>query len=153
MTGSPLASLRRIATAKPPPPPGERCEMCSEQIFNEHSHVVNIEGRQLMCVCRGCYLLFTDTNASLRFRAVPDRYLSFPEFALGRREWQLLQIPVGLAFFFRNSFLISNTSMSMSPIRASRRSSLAFSLFKSMGLLIGLLPRTRFDFGSDQLLR
>ncbi|MCT7659494.1 DUF5947 family protein [Mycobacterium deserti] len=84
-------------------PAGERCEMCSEQIADEHQHVVNVEGRQLMCVCRGCYLLFTDTNADLHFRAVPDRYLSFPDFALGRREWQLLQIPVGLAFFFRNS--------------------------------------------------
>jgi hypothetical protein len=58
-----------------------------------------------MCVCRGCYLLFTDVDAALRYRAVPDRYLSFPEFALGRREWELLQIPVGLAFFFRNSVL------------------------------------------------
>ena len=57
--------------------------MCSEQIADEHQHVVNVEGRQLMCVCRGCYLLFTDAHATLRFRAVPDRYLSFPEFALG----------------------------------------------------------------------
>ena len=58
-----------------------------------------------MCVCRGCYLLFTDDHAELRYRAVPDRYLSFPDFALGRREWEVLQIPVGLAFFFRNSAL------------------------------------------------
>lgn len=96
-----LARIRAGRTA--PQPAGERCEMCSEQIASEHQHVVNVEGRQLMCVCRGCYLLFTDTNAELRFRAVPDRYLSFPDFALGRREWQLLQIPVGLAFFFRNT--------------------------------------------------
>jgi hypothetical protein len=58
-----------------------------------------------MCVCRGCYLLFTDSHAELRYRAVPDRYLSFPDFALDRRTWESLQIPVGLAFFFRNSAL------------------------------------------------
>ena len=58
-----------------------------------------------MCVCRGCYLLFTDSHAQLRYRSVPDRYLSFPDFALDRRTWELLQIPVGLAFFFRNSAL------------------------------------------------
>ena len=86
-------------------PAGERCEMCAESIADEHQHVVNVEGRQLMCVCRGCYLLFTDTQAQLRYRAVPDRYLSFPDFALDRREWEALQIPVGLAFFFRNSAL------------------------------------------------
>ena len=32
-----------------------------------------------MCTCRGCYLLFTAEQASLRYRAVPDRYLSFPD--------------------------------------------------------------------------
>jgi hypothetical protein len=86
-------------------PAGERCEMCSEAITDEHQHVVNLEGRQLMCVCRGCYLLFTDTKAELRYRAVPDRYLVFPDFALDRRRWEALQLPVGLAFFFHNSTL------------------------------------------------
>jgi hypothetical protein len=79
--------------------------MCSEDIADEHQHVVNLEGRQLMCVCRGCYLLFTDTEAELRFRAIPDRFLAFPDFALDRRQWEALQIPVGLAFFFHNSAL------------------------------------------------
>jgi Family of unknown function (DUF5947) len=98
-----LARIRANRTA--PQPAGERCEMCSEAIAEEHQHVVNVEGRQLMCVCRGCYLLFTDTNAELRYRAIPDRYLAFPDFALNRREWEALQIPVGLAFFFRNTAL------------------------------------------------
>jgi hypothetical protein len=105
MTGA-YDVLARIRAARADPrPAGERCEMCSETIADEHQHVVNVEGRQLMCVCRGCYLLFTDTNAHLRFRAIPDRYLVFPEFALDRRHWEALQIPVGLAFFFRNSAL------------------------------------------------
>ena len=98
--------LARIRAARADPQPvGERCEMCSEAISDEHQHVVNVEGRQLMCVCRGCYLLFTDTQADLRYRAVPDRYLVFPDFALDRQRWEALQIPVGLAFFFRNSAL------------------------------------------------
>lgn len=97
--------LARIRATKAPQPAGERCEMCSEAIADEHQHVVNVEGRQLMCVCRGCYLLFTDSTAQLRYRSVPDRYLHFPDLALGRLEWEALQIPVGLAFFFRNSAL------------------------------------------------
>ena len=79
--------------------------MCSEPIADEHQHVVNVAGRQLMCVCRACYLLFTDSQAELRYRAVPDRYLAFPDFALDRRAWEALQIPVGVAFFFTNSAL------------------------------------------------
>jgi Family of unknown function (DUF5947) len=98
-----LARIRSNQSA--PEPAGERCEMCSEAIVAEHQHVVNVAGRQLMCVCRACYLLFTDTDAALRYRAVPDRYLSFPDFALDRRAWEALQIPVGVAFFFSNSAL------------------------------------------------
>lgn len=102
---SPYDVLSRITNRRAPEPAGERCEMCSEAIVDEHQHVVNVTGRQLMCVCRGCYLLFTDDHAQLRYRAVPDRYLAFPRFALDRRAWEALQIPVGLAFFFRNSAL------------------------------------------------
>jgi hypothetical protein len=102
----PLDVLARIRAGRDAPAQiGEQCEMCSEPIGDEHRHVVNVEGRQLMCVCSGCYLLFTDTSAALRYRAIPDRYLAFDDFAVGRREWESLQIPVGLAFFFRNSAL------------------------------------------------
>lgn len=103
---SPYEVLSRIrSNGRPPEPAGERCDMCSETIADEHQHVVNVAGRQLMCVCRGCYLLFTDASAELRYRSVPDRYLAFPDFALDRLAWEALQIPVGMAFFFKNSDL------------------------------------------------
>lgn len=103
---TPYDVLARIRSdRRAPEPAGERCEMCAESIADEHQHVVNVAARQLMCVCRACYLLFTDSEAELRYRAVPDRYLSFPDFALDRRGWEALQIPVGVAFFFANSAL------------------------------------------------
>jgi hypothetical protein len=102
--GGPLATLRRIAASRAPQP-GERCEMCGETITERHQHVVNLQNRALMCTCRACYLLFTDQQAALRYRAVPDRYLSFPRFRLEPSSWNELQIPVGLAFLFRNSTL------------------------------------------------
>ncbi len=77
--------------------------MCAEPIGEAHQHVVNLESRALMCTCRGCYLLFTAEGAELRFRAVPDRYLCFPDFVIGPGQWDSLEIPVGLAFLFRNS--------------------------------------------------
>lgn len=103
---SPYEVLTRIRNnRRAPEPAGERCEMCSESIADAHQHVVNVADRQLMCVCRACYLLFTDAQAELRYRAVPDRYLAFGDFALDRRAWEALQIPVGVAFFFTNSAL------------------------------------------------
>jgi hypothetical protein len=103
---SPYEVLARITgDRRAPEPAGDHCEMCSESIADEHQHVVNVAARQLMCVCRACYLLFTDSQAELRYRAVPDRYLAFADFALDRRAWEALQIPVGVAFFFTNSAL------------------------------------------------
>jgi Family of unknown function (DUF5947) len=103
VTRVPLAALRRITQARPAPPSGERCDMCAEPIREEHGHVVDLRSRSLMCSCRSCYLLFTDEHADLHYRAVPERYLSFPEVAIDARAWDELQIPVALAFLFRNS--------------------------------------------------
>ncbi|MDX6235239.1 MAG: hypothetical protein QOG10_54, partial [Kribbellaceae bacterium] len=77
--------------------------MCDAPIADAHQHVVDLSSRSLMCTCRPCYLLFTADGAQLRYRAVPDRYLSFPDFQLGPGQWDQLEIPVGLAFFFHNS--------------------------------------------------
>ena len=105
MSGSALAGLRRIISERPAPVVGERCEMCAEPITDGHPHVVDLESRALMCTCRGCYLLFTAEDAQLRYRAVPDRYLSFPDVTLDARQYDELEIPVGLAFLFSSSVL------------------------------------------------
>jgi uncharacterized protein DUF5947 len=41
--------------------------------------------------------------AGTAYRTVPDRYLHDPEFTLADAQWDALQIPVGMAFFLRNS--------------------------------------------------
>ena len=79
--------------------------MCGEPIADEHQHVVDLGSRSLMCTCRACYLLFTDDDAALRYRAVPDRYLSFPASAWPARPGTSSRSRSALAFFFRNSAL------------------------------------------------
>ncbi len=101
--GSPVPTLQRIRSTRPTVVAGERCDMCAQPIGSGHGHLVDLDSRTLMCTCRGCYLLFTDQQAQLRYRAVPDRYLSFPDFEISPADWDQLQIPVGLAFLFRNS--------------------------------------------------
>jgi hypothetical protein len=102
-TRNPLGVLARVAAARPLPGVQERCEMCAVGIGEQHQHVVDLVGRGMLCTCRPCYLLFTAEGADLRYRAVPDRCLSFPGFVLGPGQWDELEIPVGLAFFFVNS--------------------------------------------------
>ena len=99
--------------------PEERCELCGTGIEGEHGHVVNLPVRSLLCVCRACYLLFTHEGAGgARFRAVPQRYQLLPGFATASEEWEWLQIPIGLAFFFRNSATGRMTAFYPSPAGA-----------------------------------
>jgi hypothetical protein len=116
--GDPLGALRRITRTRPAPVAGERCEMCAEPIADQHQHVVNLDSRALMCTCRGCYLLFAVDGAEQRYRAVPDRYLAFPDFSLGPGQWDELEIPVSLAFLFRNSLQERTIAFYPSPAGA-----------------------------------
>lgn len=104
--GRPLAALQRFLTPQSRKRPGEICEMCASEITDEHPHVVNLEHRNLMCTCRPCYLLFTARGAAGgKFRAVPHRFLFDADFRLSSTQWDELQIPVRVAFFFFNSSL------------------------------------------------
>jgi hypothetical protein len=86
------------------PRAGERCEMCAEDIPDEHGHVVDVEGRSLLCACRACALLFTNPGAAGgRYRTVPDRYVAVTPFELSPGQWDELAIPVSMAFFLRSS--------------------------------------------------
>jgi Family of unknown function (DUF5947) len=108
MSQDPLAVLARIRESRPRPMvrAGERCEVCTEPIGDQHGHLVDLKARNLLCACRGCYLLFTaDGAGGGHFRAVPTRYLAFTDFAVSAATWDAMQIPVGIAFFFMNSTL------------------------------------------------
>ncbi|HEY6532564.1 MAG TPA: DUF5947 family protein [Acidimicrobiales bacterium] len=106
-TTDPLEVLSRIRRSVGDPArdrPAEVCELCGVPVEADHGHVVDIETRRLMCSCRGCYLLFTDRGAGGgHFRAVPTRYVAFDDLGLGPAEWEALQIPVSVAFFFLSS--------------------------------------------------
>lgn len=117
--GQPFEVLRRFLDRGPQRRTGEVCEMCAAPIPEEHSHTVNLETRNLLCTCRACYLLFVPHGASRgKFRAVPDRYIYAPSFTLSDTQWDALQIPVRLAFFFCNSSLERVAAFYPSPAGA-----------------------------------
>jgi hypothetical protein len=111
--------LQRFLEPRKRAAPGERCEFCTEPLSDEHPHVVNIETRSLMCACRGCYLLFApDGAAGGKYRAVPDDVTLDPQFRLTNGQWDALQIPVGMAFFFNQSDLGRAVAFYPSPAGA-----------------------------------
>ncbi len=107
-TGNPgVTGLRRFVKRQVQEPPGtERCEMCREVLGGRHGHLVDTGKRSIACACRACYLLFTHEGAAGgRYRAVPERVRHDPGRPLSDADWNELQIPVAMAFFFFNSAL------------------------------------------------
>lgn len=110
--------LRRFLTERRPRQ--ERCELCAVAVAEGgHRHLVDTEKRALACACVSCALLFERPGAAGgRFRAVPDRFLADPEHRLDDSAWEALQIPVGVAFFFRNAALDRLVALYPSPAGA-----------------------------------
>ncbi|HEY0513401.1 MAG TPA: DUF5947 family protein [Thermoanaerobaculia bacterium] len=114
-----INQLRSLRGSRPPAPAEERCEFCARPLPDQHSHVVHVEKRNLLCACRPCYLLFTSQGAAGgKYRAVPERYLDLGERVLNPSQWDRLQVPVDLAFFFFNSSLGRTVAFYPSPAGA-----------------------------------
>jgi hypothetical protein len=116
--------------------------LCGVPIPPEHRHLVNLETRGLLCACRPCGLLFTQAGAG-KYRAVPERYVLARDLVLTEAQWESLQIPVSIAFFFHNSALGHAAAFYPSPAGATE-SLLPLAtweeLVKTNPLLSGLEP-------------
>jgi len=114
-----IRQLRTFLGPRPPAPVEERCEFCGKPLAAEHSHVVHIERRNLLCTCRPCYLLFSSQGAAGgKVKAVPDRVVDLGQDVFTAAQWDRLQVPVGLAFFFYNSSLGKTVAFYPSPAGA-----------------------------------
>jgi hypothetical protein len=97
---SALASLRRLLR----PRAADRvcCELCSAELAEDHSHLVELSSRRLCCACEPCAILFS-SPAAPKYRRVPrlSRYLA--DFRLTEAQWEGLQLPINLAFVLNST--------------------------------------------------
>lgn len=104
---APLQGLSRFAQERGralAATPAEHCEICSEIIPSDHRHLLNLTDRSLTCVCQACALLFSENGAgSGKYRLVPRRYRSLPDFSMTDGQWDALMIPVNMAFLLRST--------------------------------------------------
>ncbi|MFJ3860282.1 DUF5947 family protein [Streptomyces sp. NPDC090085] len=114
--------LSRFTGPRPPRP--EVCELCGVAVpADGHRHLVETQKRALVCACTACSLLFDRPGAHTgartgRYRAVPDRFLTDPGHRLDDELWELLRIPVGVAFLFHNTALDRPVALYPSPAGA-----------------------------------
>jgi hypothetical protein len=115
-----IGKLKGLLNSRPRTRPIEgRCELCGVLIPPEHRHLVNLETRSLVCACRPCGLLFTHSGAAGgKYRTIPERYLFARDLVLTEAQWESLQIPVNIAFFFHNSSLGHSAAFYPSPAGA-----------------------------------
>jgi hypothetical protein len=96
--------IRQGPTDAPAPVEGIACELCALAIDDDHRHLLDLDERHARCVCRACSILFDRGAAGgERYRLIPDRRRLVTDLALDDARWDDLSIPVGLAFFVRES--------------------------------------------------
>jgi hypothetical protein len=94
-----LASLRRFLK---PRPVRERCDLCSAELPDEHTHLLEPATRRLTCACEPCAILFSDPAAG-KYRRVPRRSRFLPDFRMTDVAWASLDLPINLAFFVHST--------------------------------------------------
>ncbi|HST54381.1 MAG TPA: DUF5947 family protein [Solirubrobacteraceae bacterium] len=82
----------------------EHCELCGAPIPSVHRHLLELESRELECVCRACSLLFDrEGSGAGHFKLIPERRLRLEGFVMSEAAWDELRVPVDMAFFFHSS--------------------------------------------------
>jgi hypothetical protein len=112
-----VALLQRMLQKRPPA--GERCDFCATPLTPEHSHLIELAARRILCSCRPCYIVFEPAGAAGgKYRAVPARYVEIDAFTIDDEQWDALAVPIGLAFFFYNSLEAKMVAFYPSPAGA-----------------------------------
>src|SRR5262249_55011988 len=79
----------------------EHCDLCAEPVPAEHRHLLEVEARQISCVCVPCSILFDrDAAGMCRLRLIPDGRIRLEADVISDLDWAALEIPVGVAFLF-----------------------------------------------------
>jgi hypothetical protein len=80
----------------------ERCELCGNDIPSDHTHLIEVGRRKLLCACDACAVLFSGQSGT-KYKRVPRRVLLLTDFQMTDSKWDSLMIPINMAFFFKSS--------------------------------------------------
>ena len=95
-----LGTLRQFV--RKPRVGAELCELCAKPVDAEHSHLLEVEKRHVICACDACAILFGG-NTRQRYRRIPRDVYRLEAFEMDDHEWERLLIPIDLAFFLYSS--------------------------------------------------
>jgi hypothetical protein len=91
-------TLRRLV---PQADAAERCSLCRQVLAPQHDHLIDPRTRRILCSCQACAILFN--NPAAQYQRVPKRVRFLPDYSITDAEWDALMIPIGIAFFVKQS--------------------------------------------------
>ncbi|GCE12787.1 DUF5947 family protein [Tengunoibacter tsumagoiensis] len=100
-----VSALRRFTQKRRPASAIlEHCELCNSPLPPTHHHLMQLSNHEVLCTCTPCSLLFHPQGAGgEKYRLIPDRYLALVHFHITDEQWNDLQLPVQLAYLYRDS--------------------------------------------------
>jgi hypothetical protein len=96
-----VSALKRLQMRQMPegPQPIEaNCDLCGTSMAEDHRHLLQLDERQIVCVCESCWAL---RSGDAEFRPVGSRVIWLDSLDLPDDLWARFGIPIGLAFFLR----------------------------------------------------
>lgn len=97
----PLQAFQTLRRLVPKADSAEHCGLCRQTLALQHDHLMSPRTRRLVCSCQACAILFD--NPAAQYRRVPKRILFLPDCDISDSEWDALMIPIGIAFFVKQS--------------------------------------------------
>jgi hypothetical protein len=117
MNQTPFAVLRRFVN-RADSPAVELCELCAARLTPDHSHLLELSNRRIVCACEPCAILFSGGEDTRRYRRIPRRGRQLLDFKMDDVQWESLNLPINLAFFFKSSSAGRVVAMYPSPAGA-----------------------------------
>jgi Family of unknown function (DUF5947) len=99
LSGNWVSQLRHFVS---PPPALGHCEFCRAPIPAEHSHLIELSSRGLVCACRDCAETERRRPGSA-YRLIPQETHLLRDFQIIDAQWIAFQIPIDLVFLFVDS--------------------------------------------------
>ncbi len=96
-----VAAFQTLRRLVPEADLAEHCGLCRQPLAPQHDHLLDPRTRRLVCSCQACAILFN--NPAAQYKRVPRRVLFLRNCDISDAEWDALMIPIGIAFFVKQS--------------------------------------------------
>lgn len=99
---TPLQGFKALRRLVPKLEEAEFCSLCRKALASQHDHLVDPRSRRLLCSCHACALLFGGSPGQ-PYKRISRTVRYLPDVEITDAEWDALMIPIGIAFFVRQT--------------------------------------------------